>query len=217
MIINVSKNRKVSSQRDNKIFPFDTCNCTAMINALRCLNVEFPNGKYEQPEDNLANFILTNKEIDDLYKQTKPDYYRAYINNEPNHYKPFEWHFLLALGVNTWLGKNTVTFHEGIEISKIFDELDNGRPVVMSGRFDNKKPDGSIGFYNHIVTLVGYEKEDDFITNVIIDDSYGRTGMYSFNKTAEDGDDVYMSYENFIRQFKPLGNINYKWAHFFNV
>ncbi|MCL2174999.1 MAG: C39 family peptidase [Treponema sp.] len=187
MQINVSKGKLYYSQRNNERDPNNTCNVTSMIMALYYLGFNFPSGKYTQPEDNLHLFMTERK-------------LRPWIHAE------------LSLAVNQWIGKQITSFSTARTISSIFDQLKDGRPVVLSGTFPGfptklAKPLG------HIVTLVGAEWDEVTVNpkSIIIDDPYGDT----LNNWKGSGNDIVLSWAQFIDWFKDCGSTQTKWGHFF--
>ena len=98
------------SQRNNEIDHLISCNVTDMIQALDILCYLFPNGEHKQPEDNLRAFLK-----------------RKGINPE-NHYD-------LSKGVNIWMERAVTHFHTTISVKELKYNIDEGRPVVLSGTF----------------------------------------------------------------------------------
>lgn len=187
MVINISKGKLNFSQRNNERDPLNTCNVTSMVMALDYLGFNFPSGKYKQPEDNLHLFMTERK-------------LRPYM------------HFELSQAVNQWMGKNITSFSTTRPIQFLFDQLKDGRPVVLSGTFPGypKKMSSPLG---HIVVLVGAEWEEGSYCpkSVIIDDPYGNT----LNNWQGSGNDIHLSWNQFIDWFKDCGSQNTKWGHFF--
>ena len=232
MRINISERYKNRSQRDNKVKPLDTCNVTSMINALTYMGYseDFPDistskDKLSQPEDRLAEFFLSNEDILNKYKEDFPNYYKDFINKTTGYYNPFEIHEILSYGTNLWMGKEVTKFSEYMTLNAIVKELVAGRPLVVSGKFKVEKPNGDSTYYNHIVTLVGFEADNGYDTGDLIndpskidyfllDDSYGKTGEYYSKKTVDDGNDVRLNFLEFVTQIKTL-NSPTKWAHIF--
>ena len=190
MRINISDNKVNYSQRNNERDPLYTCNTTSMVMALCYLGYQFPKGKYKQPEDNLHYFITEELKL------------RPWVHAE------------LSLGTNKWMGKDVTSFSTVRPIKDIFKELKNGKPVVLSGDFPGtptvrKTPLG------HIVVLVGaIWNKNIFLrrpTTVIIDDPYGDT----LNDWKGSGNDIELSWTQFIDWFKPIKSETVKWGHFF--
>jgi uncharacterized protein YvpB len=129
--INVSRGKINFSQRNNKIMPMVTCQVTSMVMGLSYIGWKFPEGKYEQPEDNL----------------------KAYFTEQG---KNPEIHADLAEYTNRWLGKAAVSFSTKRTMSQIINEIVKGRPVVMSGQFPGF-PTRRTRPLGHIVCLVGCE------------------------------------------------------------
>lgn len=238
LIVNVSDNKENYSQRNNTYVHTNSkgaidvkagtmCNVTSICQALDYNGWKFPNlGNFKQPEDALANFIMTSPEVDAFYKAKMPSLYKDYKdqkmkNGKPDYYTPNELHLCLAYGTNLWLGcTNAVTFKENCKIWDIFNELLEGRSCVISGQFNG---------LGHIVTLVGArwqykensktsvsQKLNEIIknkvlpTSVIIDDPYGnfRNGY----KAGYSGNDIVMTIDEFFKMIKPLNNHTVKWC-----
>jgi hypothetical protein len=189
--INVSKGKINFSQRNNKILPAITCQVTSMVMGLSYIGWKFPEGKYEQPEDNLKAYFM---------EQGKNP----------------EIHADLAEYTNKWLGKKAVSFSTGRTVTQIINEIVEGRPVVVSGQFpgfptQRTKPLG------HVVCLVGCEwlpanaenpvASPDFY---IIDDPYGNT----LNDWKGSGNDIRLDAGTFYNWMKPEKNLSVKWGHF---
>lgn len=204
------------------------CNVTSICQSLAYNDWVFPKGNYSQPEDNLAEFILTNEEVLSYYKKIQPQMYQEWIEGKEGSYPPNEIHAVLAFGTNKWLNSNADTFKENAKIEDIINEIIEGRCCVVSGRF----PTINNGYLNHIVSLVGAEWifdrkltkqeainqiKDNKInpSNFIIDDTYAywstETKKYKYDLK---GDDVVMSYQDFIDIMKPVGNEFVKYCHF---
>lgn len=189
MIINMSKGKQSYSQRNNVIKPLESCNVTAMVMALDYLDYRFPQGAYEQPEDNLRKFITD---------QGK---------NPENHYELSEY-------TNRWMGKEVTRFSMAKKVNEILGELLSSRPVVISGTFPGfptKKPKP----LGHIVCLVGaIWNMKDWIgppDTILWDDPYGNT----LDDWKGSGNDVCLTYQQFVDWIKPVGNASVKWAHCF--
>jgi hypothetical protein len=189
--VNISEGKVNYSQRNNLVKPGESCNVTSMVMALSYLGCVFPSGKYGQPEDNLRAFI------------------EASGKNPENHYD-------LSECTNRWMGKQVTAFSTSRKIDRIFSELLDGRPVVLSGSFPGyptRKPKP----LGHIVCLVGAEWEGDSRAgppdSVVIDDPYGNT----LRNWQGSGNDVKLDYRKFIDWFKPAGDSDVKWGHFFTV
>lgn len=237
--INVSEGKSHYSQLNNQykhqniIGKYDVsaltmCNVTSICQSLSYNGWVFPKGEYEQPEDNLAEFILSNEEVLNYYKKIQPQMYKDWSEGKENSYPPNEIHAVLAFGVNKWLNSEADTFKENAKIEDIVNEIIEGRSCVISGKF----PTINAGYLHHIVSLVGAEWVFDKKTtkqeainqiknnkinpnNFIIDDTYAfwntETKKYQYDKT---GNDVILSYQDFIDIMKPVGNEFVKYCHF---
>jgi hypothetical protein len=189
--INISKEKMNFSQRNNKLMPLVTCNVTSMVMGLSYLGWKFPEGKYEQPEDNLKAFFMEQE-------------------------KNPEIHADLAEYTNRWLGKTAASFSTKRTLSQIVNEIVEGRPVVMSGTFPGfpTRRNQPLG---HIVCLVGCEWRPASAENpvdspdfFIIDDPYGN----SLNDWKGSGNDIKLDAETFYNWMKPAKDRGIKWGHF---
>ncbi|MCQ2242416.1 hypothetical protein [Treponema sp.] len=204
--MNNSKDKPYYSQRANALKPNRSCNVTAMISALSSANwpVEsFVNSIFKTPADALMNFILTDKQVQDLWHKKDPK----------GLYPPNEWHEILCYGTNLFLeekklitnGKLAVEWGEHRSISDLTRTLDDGGSAALRGLFKYNGKD--IG---HVVCLVGYERDSyGQIKNWIIDDPFGdyRTGYKNVN-----GNDIVMSMADFRHMIRPENN-ELKHAH----
>jgi len=189
MRINVSQGKMNYSQRNNERNPHNACNVTSIVMALDYLGYDFPPGPYKQPEDNLHYFMEQEK--------LRPT-----------------WHYELSTATNKWMGRRVTDFSTERPIGSIFEELKKGKPVVLSGDFpfvNSKSVRVTLG---HIVVLVGAEWDGDGTGNpksVIIDDPYGNT----INNFQGSGNDVVLSWDQFVKWFKTVNSTKTKWGHFF--
>lgn len=188
-IINVSEGKANFSQRNNFIKPLSSCNVTSMVMALSYMGFAFPPGENQQPEDNLRAFMEANGK------------------NPENHYELSEY-------TNRWMGLEITKFSTARKISGILAELLAGRPVVISGTFPGcpTKKEKPLG---HIVCMVGAAwKGESWIgppNTIIWDDPYGNT----LKDWQGSGNDIRVSYQQFVDWIKPVGDAAVKWGHFF--
>lgn len=237
-IVNVSDNKENYSQKNNQYTHANSkgvldvkaatmCNFTSVCMALDYNGHQFPDlGKWTQPEDALADFTMTSKEVDDFYAKYAPALYKDYkkevldSKGKPAYYTPNEVHKVLEFATNLWLKDDIDNFRENVDIFDILKELINGRACVISGVFNG---------LHHIVTLVGAEwnfVSSASIYNIvnsifqthklpdtfIIDDPYG-----DFRKQYQNGfsgNDIRLSTKEFLSMIKPVGNEVVKMAHF---
>lgn len=196
---NNSQNKDYYSQRNNMLKPEGACNVTSMINALSSAGWpvdKLGTDKYPQPEDALMNFMMNDNTVLVAWKQIDP----------AGNYPPNEWHSVLALGTNLWLRKNgllcqyknAVEFKESVTAEEIQKNIDNGGAAVCSGYFvtAGKKTIG------HVVSIVGYEKNDDGLS-FILDDSWGD---YHDGYITKNGNDVKMNHSDFTALLRPCGS-----------
>lgn len=244
VIVDISKDKYNYSQRNNEYKHYGAgdfkgldvsaetmCNVTALCQSLDYNGFVFPKGKYKQPEDNLADFIMNSKEVDNYYKTHAPVLYRDYKAGKKtknkkgkeiaNYYTPNEVHCVLAFAVNKWLGCTADTFKENVPIWTIVNELLEGRSCVVSGVFNG---------LNHIVSLVGCKwgysnfegksleaclnlitKNKVRPTSFIIDDPYGN--WKKGYQAGFSGNNSELSYSEFIKMIKPVDNNLIKMCH----
>ena len=62
----------VFTQRNNALYPDETCWPTSVVQALHIRDVKMPEGKYEQPEDNLTHFCMTDKNVQHSWQEHDP-------------------------------------------------------------------------------------------------------------------------------------------------
>lgn len=193
MILMKDKNKKTESQRDNDLIPSSSCNVTAMINASASCGHIFPKGKHKQAEDNLLEFILSDKECERLWL----------IENPKRNIPMNQIHAVLALGFNRWMGKEIAKFTTKAKFSAIYEWLRNGNTGMTSGMFP--KTNG------HCVAVVGMEiRENDYEpVSLIIKDSWGD---YHTDYRNTNGHNIKMSIEDAKKILS--GGKDEKWFHF---
>lgn len=215
----------------------NTCNVTSLIMGLTYSGFKLPAGKYEQPEDNLGEFILTNKDVLAKYQKECPAMYNAWIKSLDgkcnkseldNAYPPTELHDYLSYGANLWVGTKATQFSTKLNFKKSLWRymVTDNKPIVVSTNF------GGLG---HIVTVTGvsYKKEDyqrgKFVSektkevpeitpySVMVDDSWGKfnpkTNKYDL---PSGGNDIEVPWQVVVKQFKPYNSETVKWGHTFN-
>lgn len=218
----------------------NTCNTTSYVQALEYAGWIFPQGKYKQPEDNLAYFILTDERIREAYKKGQPTMYNIWIKSLAgqcnkqelaNCYPPNELHAYLAQGANLWLNSTAAQFSTNTNFVKalwryfVYDNL----PIVVSTNF---------GGFGHIVTVVGaswteadYEKGNKAFLDsekksypdvepqsVIVDDPWGNLNLKTNTYPAGgggSGNNKEIPWQFVVDHFKPLGSRTCKWTHTF--
>ena len=231
-VINVSKGRINWSQRNNEymfIHPKNPklimdrnsmCNVTSICMAASYNNWDFPDGEFQQPEDNFCKFLITNQDVINFYRLAFPSLYADYEAGDDDCYFPNEIHLVLEYGFNRWMGINIDDFSDRRSIISIFNEIiNNFSPVVMSGVFPYINRFGRTTNLHHINVLVGlaYKNDNSEISEatipeyVIIDDPYG---AWDENFAIHSNrNDIWMSYDKFIKFYKPQNTI-YKYGHF---
>lgn len=221
--INVRGKDPYYSQRNNQLRPFISCNVTSMIAALDYAGYTFPtDAKYQQPEDSLLNFLLTNPEVDAEYARIYPVEYKKYqvTGKDPKKSTPpNELHTILSSGTNLWMGKKRgeiTRLRWDLSLREMLFEFINHRPIVVSGVF---------GKLHHIVCAVGFdttqtnifkiekpeEIDVDKVVSVIIEDPYGD---YRTAYTDKNGKDVRMPASDFSLFINVQGQPQ-KWGHLF--
>ena len=129
---NVDENKLNYSQRDNqyrwshvdaKVTASTTCNVTSIAMGLNYAGFNFPPGKFDQPEDNLADSILKSELVDKEYARRYPAMYKEYKEGLKDAYTPNEIHKLIEIGTNEWMGRNVDTFHEDYPIASIISQI----------------------------------------------------------------------------------------------
>ena len=211
-INNVSNGLENFSQRNNEVKPLESCNTTSYTMATSYIDKLweiFKNSKiykkysikYKQEEDCLQKYAL---DIG-LNPTVHADLCKAYNN-------------FMNGGTEKELGseyKTYAIFRDNVPIISILNEIECGRPVVLSGTFPGF-PTAKKTPLGHIVTLVGdaWNPSSDINNHpdyLIIDDPYGNT----VNDWKGSGNDVFITWAQFIEWFKPVGGETVKWAHMF--
>lgn len=216
-IVNCSKDKQVYSQRNNQLRPGISCNVTSMVMMLSYAGYSFPKGKYSQPEDNLLDFLLTDEGVNKYYKKIDPHSYKKYINSDKDpevSFPPNEVHTVLSEGTNLWMKSKCTVFYERRLITDLLYQLILGRASVISGVFNG---------LHHVVTLVGFVTQQDpntvvsvkdihvpYIQSIIIDDPYGD---YRTSYVSTKGDNVELSWSDFVEIVKPQKETLVKRAH----
>ena len=245
-----------SSQRNNQlVFPDpkkypkaqyttswkNECNVTSMIMGLEYSGWTFPKGKYNQPEDNLAYFILTDKQILDAYKKGQPAMYdlwqKSFLGKCTQKeldsvYPPNELHDYLSKGTNLWLGSTATSFSTNVNFKRaLWDNMvHDNLPLVISTTF---------GGFGHIVCVTGVQyKKNDYesinaaqnlkTTNweqllddvdpvsIIVDDPWGKYNPKTNKYDAPNGgNDIIIPWDVVVARVKPANSSKIKWAHTF--
>lgn len=232
MKINLSEGKPNSSQRNNefkmtigKSVMNGSCMCNVTSYVMASLYDQgdiFPKGRFQQPEDNLCEFICTSPEVKDFYRKNYPAMYSDWQTGKKDAYWPNELHTVLAYGFNLWMkniGKEFGKFHEGMPLREFFGNLLKGNAMPTSMQF------GNLG---HIICVVGFETSASeaqvrsYIagdgnlpadTKIIFDDPYGYcTDFYAGIYKAESGNDRTILLRDFIARSKPLG-VEKVWCH----
>lgn len=229
-----------SSQRNNEIlWPTEkeypkaqyraswknTCNVTSYIMALEYAGWKFPKGNYNQPEDNFAYFILTDKSIRDKMKQKAPILFDLWMRSlegkctekelKYDMYFPTELHDYLCFGANKWIGKDVASFSTELNFKEVLykNMVENNLPLVVSTTF---------GGFGHIVCVSGVQYTEESLRKkapvaILVDDPWGKynpdTNKYD---SPSGGNDLVIPWKTVIAKVKPAGSISTKWIHTFN-
>jgi len=203
IVLNLSTESAYRTQRENRLKPHSSCNVTSMAMALDVTGWSrmIDTGGRSLP-DYLTEFFETPKAYD-MMKVLAPW--------AVGQYPPQQVHAVLEWGINFLIGQKAIQFSTTWSIDKINTALDSGMPCVISGDFpyyDNRGNETTIG---HIVTLVGYIKDNENkIISYIIDDPYGD---YHTRYQSHEGNDIAMSVEDFNNIIR--GNSGLYWGHIF--
>lgn len=163
-IRHMSEQHDVFTQRNNALYPDETCWPTSMVQALHIAGAIFPKGKYPQPEDNLCDFMMKDRRIRDLHHTYDPD----------RHYKPWQVHDVLSKAANHWLGTERCIRKTGVTADVAIALLEAGNIIVTSGTF----PYYSGRPINHAICIHGVTDE-----GFLICDPWGDyTTLYSDGK-----------------------------------
>lgn len=203
------------------------CNVTSYAMFADYAGWKLPDGFYNQPEDNFADFIMKSKEVDEYYKTHYPAMYEDFKAGKEGCYTPNEIHSILSYAFNLWVKVPDATkFIERANLpalcwkSFVLDSL----PIILSGSF----PKSNGARLNHIVVCTGFAmKEEDYnkavnsvkikgvipndikIEKIKIDDPYGNT-LLDWNGS---GNDIWLSWNYVVKNIKPLNSDTIKWAH----
>lgn len=162
--------------------------------------------------DKLAKFIFESKEIRDYYKLRLPGMYQGFERGDKNALSPTEVHNVLSYATNIFV-KSPVTFFSTVTSweDMFNDIIFRGTPVGVSGVFSG---------LHHMVSMVGvaYKKLNDLNipdrnsapSYIIVDDPYGKT--YEYEKRLS-GNDIWIPFDNCVRDFKDKGSQSFKFAH----
>lgn len=196
------------TQRNNRIDPVNTCNVTAMVNALKASKVKLPVTK-EQPEDYLAQ-ILNSQEAHEKLTHDYPQ-----MASLP----PREVHGMLSWAVNEkFIGHKVTTFSTNVSLAEILYRVARrGAASVISTTMTTG---------GHLVAVVGFSTRQDLATiktpadvaipqvrRIYLLDSWGDwTAVY---EPGSSGFGYGISVQEFSSMAKPI-NSERKWAHLFS-
>lgn len=209
--------------RNNRIVDkYGMCNFTSYCMFADYAGWKFPSGKYNQPEDNFADFLFKSKEVDKFYKEHYLAYYKDYVKGTKDCTTPNEIHKILSYAFNLWVGVSDATrFIENANIKSLLYQsfVIDKMPLVLSGHF----PKSNGTRLHHIVTCTGIAIEKDKfikpklgilpenieIAKIKIDDPYGNT----LNDWQGSGNDIWLTWDYVVKNLKPVNNEEIKWAH----
>lgn len=141
-------------QTNNKLSPFDACQCTASTECIDILGyVDKLIGDYDQPEDNLYAYCGT----DAMLKYTVLSHG---VNWKKSVGYPAEWADVLVKAINEMVGFKLASFKDNFTYDNVIKNLLGGKPMIASMRYD-KIP-------GHYVCVVGFTDAGQ----LIIDDPY---------------------------------------------
>lgn len=194
---NFSQDSEYHTQINNREVPYESCNTTSCIMALKQADWPMPVDEATiQPEDALTLHLKT------------PEAYEAQkrlaawsVGGHP----PQEVHIVLAWGVNTWIGAEVDRFTTAATLEvDIAGTVQEGGGVVISGAF----PRPGETKLRHIVSVAGYCTTAGDISHVIIDDPYGD---WHTEYSSHRGNNVLLTRAEFDEIFiKDNGRC---WAH----
>jgi hypothetical protein len=185
-----------------------------------------PFSQYKQEEDRLTAFCLEDPRVSEYFKLRMPVLWQAWQNgDDKDALTPNQIHEILEYATNLWFGSQVVRFTNAMPINEMIQRIafDN-LPVVVSGVFP--KSSGSKETINHIVVLVGFIVDIDFIKNpgnyfdklipdaFIFDDPWGNF-IEGYEKGLS-GNDIVCPYDLALKYLKPVNNASYKWGYRFN-
>lgn len=136
----------VYTQRNNALYPDETCWPTSAVQAMHIRNITMPRGKYDQDEDNLADFCMRDARVKALHNKLDPN----------RDYKPWQVHDVLCEAINLWVGYELASRHYGGDPTPY---IDDGKCVVLSGKF----PYYSGRPISHAICVHGYDDKGVFI------------------------------------------------------
>lgn len=207
--INVSEGKLNSSQRNNEIRGTSACNVTS---AAMFIEYNEPKMPFVPKGVQLEDFLMATLIGKDGYTEM----FRVAETLYPD-YTPNEVHACLAWGINRVCDYPVAVFKSNWKLEEIVFSLVAGKAVIVSGKF---------GSLHHIVCLVGLQTTQKDIHNMnspeevdltkirkfIIDDPWGDPNT---NYQSKHGNDVELSYRDFMSTIKPQGQL-LKWGHLHN-
>lgn len=205
--INISKDNEYYSQINNKRYPHEACNVTAITECMDIIDEMFNHPPDMQPEDYFMEFMRN----DESYDRMRSMYPWATKGG----YEPNEVHAMLQWGINKLAGRDVDVFSTKWDLRELlFWILSDESPSCVSGSFTAA---------GHIVVLVGFETKQDvkeinswldinlnLIENIIVDDPYGD---YFSGYENVHGNNIKFSLQEFDEITKTHNDTTSKWAH----
>ncbi len=205
MLVSIASREDFHTQRNNVIDPANTCNVTAMVNALLASGIQLP--PYEgQPEDALAK-ILDSPEAHEKLARDYPQMAAM---------PPREVHALLSWATNEkFLKRKVTTFASSISMNEILYRVfkfkcasvisttmtRGGHLVTVSGFSSTQRPEKINGPGDLDLTSV---------RRVYLLDSWG--DWASAYEPGCSGFNVAVSIDELMAMAKPI-SVQRKWAH----
>jgi hypothetical protein len=201
LTINLSTGKPYFSQRNNADKPLESCNVTACISALRCIEQPYVIPGTIQDEDYLASITDTPEMIK----------VRDSLGTWAKSYLPRLVFAVLVASVNKLAGKKVAIFKDKLTVKDLIWGLYNKKSYVLSTIFTSS---------GHIVTIVGFvtkqlnirsisEIDENLIEGFIIDDPYGNPFT---NYKDKSGNDIFVPLDVFKGKMKPYDNPSVKYG-----
>ena len=209
---------------ENKIDWTSLCNSHALIMAFLYAGWACPPSSYEREPDAFADFVVKEclKE-DNWFKSKMYNLWDQWYNGQPDAYSPLELHDVLAHYACEWFKSDKADkFNAGTNLIDVFCQLYENKIAVPTSVQWCK-------LAGHVVTMVGFKAptetsvqdwlngtlKDCPVTHVILDDPWGfpipEENRYDKNRS---GNDVTISFDIFMKAWKPVNDPNKKFAHF---
>lgn len=189
-IVNNSEKYPLQIQTDNERDPSITCFPTSVVNCATYAGWRFPNeqskiGSYNQREDQFDWFLNNDP---DVVAYTKSPAFKSYIANGG---KPRELWDIEYYAMKKFFDNCKADLSYNLKESQIIEHLSKGpgHVILTSGVFNK---------LSHVISIVGYVKENDEVTHFIIDDSYGNP-LEGYAHKGVGGNDVEYPKNDFLK------------------